>query len=316
MLGRLLTLVALLLVAGCVQPAALESAALDATRALVALDDGAWAGAAAWNGSELAAQRGGGAPFGLWPACFVVSCWEEAKCEPGACERVRFRVQVPEGETATVHVRAQSARNYTVGPALRVYDAAGELVARGEMTDWLSIATLEAARSGEYEAEVLALYGAGSYELAVVVAQPRPEPRGEPRDLLPNLVTLRPSDLRIESTGDWYLPLPPPGRVAPGCSWGEALEAGARRCLRFSNGVANIGEGPLEVRLAAQDAARALVAEGRFVQRIYASDGSVREVPVGEATFHAAHRHYHYAGLATYELYAFDETRGRGRAGV
>jgi len=63
------------------------------------------------------------------------------------------------------------------------------------------------------------------------------------------------------------------------------------------------------VRLAPQDALGSLAGAGRFVQLVYASDGSVREVPVGAAQFHAAHGHYHYAGLATYELYAFDATK-------
>lgn len=309
MLGRVLALCAILIAAGCVRPAEVGAATLDELPARVALPDGEWAGALVWNGTEIAAATREGPPLGLWPACLVVSCWEEATCEPGVCERVRFRVDAPEGETARVQVRAQSVRNYTVGPWLRVLGPAGDLVAEGTMTDWLSIALIEEARAGEYEAEVIALYGAGRYDLAVVVERPLPPEEGPARELLPDLVTISPSDLRVESTGDWYIPLPPPEAMAPGCSWGEAIEGMARRCLRFSNGVANVGEGALEVSLAPQDAIGSFAGTGRFVQRIYASDGSVREEPVGAATFHAAHQHYHYAGLATYELYAYDAER-------
>lgn len=296
-----LVVLASLLLAGCVSPAALESASSAPRLALVSFAESEAAPAILRNGSEIAASEGA---VGSFYVCFVVACTRELTCEPGSCERVRFQVDAP----ATVHVRAQSARNYTVGPALRIYDAAGDLVAEGKLTDWLSVATLDGA-SGDYEAEVIAAYGAGAYQLAVVVAQPATPAQGPPRELLPDLVTIKPSDLRIQVPDQWGVPALG-GGLAPGCAGDETIEGAARRCLRFSNGVANVGEGPLEVRLAREDAALGLAGEGRFVQRIGSTDGSAREVEVGNAAFHAAHAHYHYAGLATYELYEYDEGTG------
>lgn len=112
-------------------------------------------------------------------------------------------------------------------------------------------------------------------------------------DLLPNLQTLVPTDLAVRP-----------------CQQTEETEQGATRCLRLSNGIANTGDGPLEVRLSLPDGALSLGGLGRFEQRLYGESGSFRQVEVGPAQYHLAHSHFHYAGLAHFVVYAHDEETG------
>jgi hypothetical protein len=112
-------------------------------------------------------------------------------------------------------------------------------------------------------------------------------------DLLPNLQTLVPTDLAVRD-----------------CQPAETAEQGATRCLRLSNGVANTGDGPLEVRLSFPDGALSAGGLGHFQQRLYDASGSYRQVEVGPAQFHPVHGHFHYAGLAHFVVYAYDEATG------
>ena len=96
-----------------------------------------------------------------------------------------------------------------------------------------------------------------------------------------------------------------------GCDAVETSEQGAVKCMRFGNGVANPGHGPVQIRLTVEQAAQALLPlDGRFVQEIRQADGSLEEHPVGPAQFHATHGHWHYDGLAVFDLYAVDEASG------
>lgn len=300
---------AALVFVGCVQPGALETSSTPvdlATFVSAGNATGAWV---LLRGGEIARPPPGVFPPSAYACVIVCTPHEELTCEPGSCEIIPFSI---EGAPATVLVRAQSVRNYTVVPSLHILDASGETVAEGKRTDWLSVATLPYAKPGAYEVEVMAVSGSGAFDLAIVVAREPAQPEGETRELLPDLATIRPSDLQVVSPGTWFVE-PVGAALAPGCGPDEALEGLARRCLRFSNGVANVGEGPLEVKLAPQDAALSFAAQGRFVQLIRSTDGSVREEVVGPASFHATHGHYHYTGLATYELYEYDEaTKTRG----
>lgn len=99
------------------------------------------------------------------------------------------------------------------------------------------------------------------------------------------------------------------------CDQVETAEQGAVRCMRFGNGVGNPGHGPVQIRLTVDQAAMALAPlQGRFVQEIRQADGSLAEHPVGPATFHPTHAHWHYDGLAVFELYPVGEDGLRGDA--
>jgi hypothetical protein len=76
--------------------------------------------------------------------------------------------------------------------------------------------------------------------------------------------------------------------------------------LRFTNNIANVGEGTLEV-WGLRDAAHPLTtspADSHLAayQRIYRTDGSWHDEAVGEMSYHPAHKHFHFDGAARYEL--------------
>lgn len=139
----------------------------------------------------------------------------------------------------------------------------------------------------------LTLVGEGDVQ---VTARLRQVGQETPPRLLPDLVTLVPNDVAMGSCDPW-----------------EQAEQGAQTCLRLGNGVGNVGDGPVEVRLDYASAAQALAPlDGRFVQRVYNSDGAVTDRVVGPAQFHATHSHWHYAGLAHFSLHKVDEAGLRG----
>lgn len=95
------------------------------------------------------------------------------------------------------------------------------------------------------------------------------------------------------------------------CDPVERSEQGAVRCMRFGNGVANPGHGPVQIRLTVEQAAQALLPlDGRFVQEIRQADGRLEEHTVGPAQFHATHGHWHYDGMAVFDLHAVDPETG------
>ncbi len=104
--------------------------------------------------------------------------------------------------------------------------------------------------------------------------------------LLPDLVVTKSNlyDWRIDRTTK-------PGRVL----------------LRFSNGVANIGKGRLEIRGGS-------VSNGRqsAYQRIFYSDGSYYSRFAGYNVYHPTHGHTHFSGFANYHLHEIEGTTGVG----
>jgi hypothetical protein len=96
----------------------------------------------------------------------------------------------------------------------------------------------------------------------------------------PDLQTLKPSDIRLQrdrTTGQKH--------------------------LRFSNTIANLGQGALELRPVNSAANGTTDA----YQRIYTHDAGgawspYSETQVGTFAFHAAHNHWHFGAFATYEL--------------
>jgi hypothetical protein len=111
--------------------------------------------------------------------------------------------------------------------------------------------------------------------------------------LLPNLVTLVPEEVQVR-----------------GCTRTEQLEQNARRCLRLGNGVGNVGVGPLEVRLEIPDGVLSVGGLGNFVQNIYTQQGKLEQHRVAGAQFHVTHAHFHYAGLAGFQLFQYDLDAG------
>ena len=117
--------------------------------------------------------------------------------------------------------------------------------------------------------------------------------RGPRRALLPNLRLLPPFKFTFESPG-WTA-----AGNASGCTEDEIVEHRPARCLRFSLGPANFGDGPLELRY---EELEGVVTAGKIYQRIRYSDGSSKEREAGEFQYHAAHGHFHHAGFGSLEL--------------
>lgn len=217
---------------------------------------------------------------------------------------------------------------------LHVYDAAGDLVAEGKRGNWggtpssgvteyhvrplgyeagaiigeatgnwayaydsaagfAIVALMDRPSSGQFTLAVTAGFESVPYEGALHVQYRSVEPA---RDLLPNLVSLPPFELRL------------------GCNNGVNPDTPtvplAARCLRFGILVGNIGDGPLEMRLSLPEGAQALAGDGQVMQRIQRTDGTFRDAQVGSAVFHAAHHHFHYAGADVIALHEYDTMAG------
>jgi len=321
MLRPALLIAAALLAAGCLAPmegAIVQNAALAGAPSLAILDtkpvDVADGGATVFfHGAELAAPE----REGSWtPLCLVSACWSRPACSPEACETWRFEVGPADAWQGALEVsiawRPPGDYDAWYGFDLEVTDPTGKThPSRGGLA---RVVLIEDPAPGVYEATVIATWGTGAYH-GVVQLEPRPAREGPARELLPNLVVLPPADLRIEDPRSdpvsWFLPgLVPRDLLGKGCSAYEAAEAGARRCLRFSNAIGNTGEGPLEVRLTTSEGAKALAGAGRHVQRIHLSDGTFRDVDAGPATFHPTHTHFHYDDLSEFAVYEHDVATG------
>jgi len=111
-----------------------------------------------------------------------------------------------------------------------------------------------------------------------------PVDQGEPdiSELLPDLRTLPPSDLRI----------------APG--------ADGTRELRLANTIWNSGQGHLELMGEFNSA----TSQTRVHQRITTSDGNLREHLVGEFVWHPGHDHWHFEDFTIYELWSLSPNGG------
>ena len=120
--------------------------------------------------------------------------------------------------------------------------------------------------------------GASADERLAVTATPTPTANAEVRLLLPDLITLAPTDFRIA------------GNPSTG-----------RRILRFANAVANIGDGPLELHGTWQRA----VPGFQVSQQLYGSHGQVLAEPIlAEIVYHPQHGHWHLDDFARYELWS------------
>lgn len=232
----------------------------------------------------------------------------EQACGASNCERIDLSLDLPSDYWETREGGLEvSVRQEDPGARYeaRLVGPDGAVTERSRWASYAGTLLFDEPGSNNYTVEVVALSGSGTYEVAIQL-EAGPEPEGPTRDVLPNLVTLPPLDLEIERP---YGPVDAP--VAKGCTPHEAAEEGARRCLRFTNTVANLGEGALEVRLTFEEGAKAVADSGRFVQRIDQSDGTHREEPVAGAQFHATHSHWHYEDFAGFELYRYEPDTGQ-----
>jgi hypothetical protein len=185
---------------------------------------------------------------------------------------------------------------------LFVYDGSGALIASsdGAFASTAESVLLENAANGRYRVvvsprlvdEELAYEGLAEVEFA---------PRVHPvRELLPNLVSLPSRNFHF-ATGAYLFD---PGMSLTSCYPEEMIEAGARRCMRFDQIIANLGQGPFELRYRMNT----IATEPNLIQRIYRSDGTYREREADTYEFHPAHAHFHYENFAFSRLWRSNAT--------
>ncbi|MDP9067155.1 MAG: hypothetical protein M3N53_02250 [Actinomycetota bacterium] len=98
----------------------------------------------------------------------------------------------------------------------------------------------------------------------------------------------------------------PAGSAPMSCTWEETVDRGATRCLRFSSGVHNVGDGPFYLKFLEDD---------RAVQHTYYSDdtpgyykdneetGNFVESDAGSGEYHSSHGHRHVKDMVQFELF-------------
>lgn len=310
-LGTIALLAGLALVAGvsgCLgeeaDPAAPSDAGEDQARIELPTRGASGTGAVNWSGAELSAGEG------------------EA-CPSRACERVPFNVtggDLP-GELVVSATwdpyRVEDRGAASPGRLNVTVETPSGTTVEGDALLWSAAAVVEDPEPGAYVATVRAEGGSTAY-VGAVQLQDAPAENGSKRPLLPDLVTMplvhltqeRPVTSRGYTVGGTGAVDDAAG--ARGCSPYETAQRDAQNCLRFTNSIGNVGQGPLEVRLSFENATRALApaVEGRFTQAVYHADGSVRQVDAGGAEYHLAHEHYHKEGMATFTLHAYDNATG------
>ena len=121
------------------------------------------------------------------------------------------------------------------------------------------------------------------------------------RDLLPDLRPRPQENVTFDAFGLHG------GQSVNGCMADEIAEDGARRCLRFDQSIANLGEGPFELSYAPPTYA----VDPYMYQRILRNDGSWRERQAEEYEFHPTHGHFHYRGFGQSRLWRADAAGAR-----
>lgn len=201
------------------------------------------------------------------------------------CERLPFDLEA-DGWDGWLEVRVQWDGTATSGFGMRVDGPSGSQEGRRGFDDRL--ARWFAPSSGRHE---VALQGAGDFEATARLGTTAVPTTGP---LLPNLVELVIEGPRIGMCDDV-----------------ERTEQGATKCMRFGNGVGNPGHGPVQIRLTVDQGLMALAPlDGRFAQEVRQAEGDLASHPVGPAEFHVSHSHWHYDGLALFELFTIDEATG------
>lgn len=278
---RAAALLVLVFVAGCVETAPSDEVPVDGVvPEAVALPD---AGTAHLASSQQTSSAEEEAPA----AVPVLSAGQMLRWEGECpCEPVPFDLNVAGEWDGWVEVRVQWDGAKVADLGLRLDGPYRS--EQGERGFDDRLARIFDPVGGRHE---IAIDGTGAYTATARLGSTAVPVEGA---LLPNLVELVIEGPRI---GD--------------CDEVERTEQGATKCMRFGNGVGNPGHGAVQIRLTVEQGAMALAAlEGRFAQEIRQADGTLTSHVVGPAEFHVSHIHWHYDGLALFELFAVDQASG------
>ncbi|MEV6872938.1 lysyl oxidase family protein [Amycolatopsis sp. NPDC051128] len=233
------------------------------------------------------------------------------ECRQNGCDRAEVEVRLPARLRNTPGGVELAIRTVGATPD----DSLGFAVYRGNRRVALADAQLGAARSvwlpktdARYTVYVFANpyvpeTASPSVRYEGLAENETVERRGS-QELVPDLEAL-PQRLVTFDT-------PPPfgGDIAaPGasCFRSEVEDQGAKRCLRFGQAMANVGDGPVEVRFSMPTGQRPPEVVGS--QRIHRADGTFTDIPsVGVMHYHPIHQHYHFEDFSVSQLWAADAT--------
>lgn len=178
------------------------------------------------------------------------------------------------------------------------------------------------ANSNQYSTEILiASPPVGQWNITVApygadYAQFRMRAKLESVPYQPSVVGAMPPNLRATRLWEFGFAAPanpgnglfPPDDVNPpldvagqrplSCGVDETLDYDTRRCLRFSFGLANVGDGVFDVRFNGDRSG----AEFAMTQCVQQSDGTVVGRPAGTGVFHTTHGHFHYHDIILHRL--------------
>ena len=180
-------------------------------------------------------------------------------------------------------------------PLLQVYDPQGALVAK-HAGIYSAEVYVEDPEPGTYVVRVQAQRAAPWRLRAKLERTLPPKPAGR-APLLPNLQLVPPYEFTMSS---------PLAGQDLGCNAYEKAEYGARRCLRFSLGPANVGKGPLILEFPALSGM--LTPEPVF-QLVRHADGSTSRREAGTSLYHKTHAHHHHNGFGSLELMRVTDPR-------
>ena len=271
-------LVALILVASALQAAPGRAG----TAAAAVLSDAT--GSLSWAGSfRDAATASDPGPYGQPGMCEHLGCRESTV-------EVALPADVWAARSGGVQISIDWAPHEKHDLDLYVYGPDGSLAGRSTGLPSTSEAVrVQEAANGLYRVVVVpqAVIGEVGYR-GFVEVELNP-PVNPIRPLLPNLVTLPVRNPMMKTTA-YFVDHEQEEAYGPSCYPEEMAEQGARRCLRFDQVIANVGEGPFELRYRMDS----MATDQQLRQRIFASDGTYREVTVDTYEFHPTHAHFHY----------------------
>ena len=285
-----------------------------------------------WTGPVIESSglaSGGSQPtLSLWPAGSE-RCADEAgaAASPLTVDCLRYVFAVPAGG-ARLRVSLDHPDGADVfGIELR--DPSGETVASdsGEILDNLvarynADVAVDAPAAGAWELVVVpSRVSASQFRLRALLQRRMRTPQPD-EELLPDMRPMPPFEIGFypgPGVGTTTYPAMPDVFLENGCYRTEVDQFDARRCLRFSQGPANLGPGLLDLIARIGDVGSPgtgangdTTLVGDQFQRIWRGDGSTRTVPAGRFEYHPRHRHYHHSQVGDYTLWrVVDPKSGR-----
>ena len=235
------------------------------------------------------------------------------QCVDTGCDTVTIKVDLPrwlENKPGGVHVKLQlvgATPDDSVG--FVVYDQRKKVVAESSAQVGPARSVLLPSKNARYTAFVY--YNPMARELGspklTYQAYARFEHQatypGPVSDLLPDLQALPQRYMTFESPVTFFDDTVSP--EYPSCFKSEVEEQGAKLCFRFGQAMANIGQGPMDIRYSTPIGQKPERVPG--YQRVYRTDGTYYELPsLGDMEYHPIHSHYHFHDFALSELWLVD----------